>query len=363
MIIIGFLKKEFSEALRDIRMCLLIFVLPVLQLIIFGLALSTETKNVKLAIIHNPNDFFARRIFEATLSSSYFIVESIQNKNPEKLITSKKAEAVMILPSKRLLTQIERNNAKIQILIDATNALRAQTIENYLKNIISNALKNELGLKSELPFRFNLRVLFNPSLSTSVFLVPAVLSMILCILTTILTAMSLAREKETGTFETLIVSPLSTLEILIGKTLPYIIIGLIDVPVVLIVAIFGFNVPLRGSSIILFIASFFFIIATASVGILISTIAKTQQQAMMAGFLFIFPAVLFSGIVFPIENMPLIFKWIPYLDPIQYFVSLLRNIMLKGGDYKLVITNITFLFAIAIIGIILSYKRFKHSFN
>jgi len=174
-----------------------------------------------------------------------------------------------------------------------------------------------------------------------------------------LTAMSLAKEKEIGTFETLISAPVRTSEILIGKTFPFFVIGSLDVPLVATVAILGFGVPMRGSYFELAFATMFFVMTTVSIGVLISTISKNQQQAMMGGFLFMFPANILSGVFYPLDNMPAMLKWVAYLNPLKYYVVLLRNIMLKGGDPSVVWSNIGILFLISAFAVIFAFKRFK----
>lgn len=368
---VGFVKKEMTQLFRDVRMRAILFVMPVFQLVIFGIAISTQVRNVRLAAWYPPHDRLSKALYRNALSQEWFIpakieLERWQRQDPYQWIQSDWADAVLIAPPQGLEEAVARNrnqtSAPLQLLVNATNVIRAQSIEAYIQNILNKTLQEEL--KSDAthpPLNLVVRVLFNPSLETSHFLVPGVMSMLLCILTVLLTSMSLAREKELGTFETIIAAPLKTYEIILGKTLPYVLLGIIDTPLILSVAVFGFGVPIRGSLLVLGIVTFVYICCTVAIGTLISTIARTQQQAMLGGFIFLLPAVLFSGIMFPIENMPDGMRWIAYLNPIQYYVVLLRNIMLKGGDGWVILVNAAALAIIAIGVVTYSFKRFRHT--
>jgi ABC-2 type transport system permease protein len=200
-------------------------------------------------------------------------------------------------------------------------------------------------------------------METSVFMVPSILCMILLLVTMVLTSSSMAREKELGTFETLLASPATTTEILLGKSLPYVVLGMVDIPLVVAVAVFGFGVPMRGSIGVLLLCSFFFMCNTVAMGILLSTFVKNLQQSVMGGFLFIFPAFQLSGVLYPVENMPALLKFTAYLDPLMYFVTLLRNIMLKGGDLHVVAVNTGALAVSGALAIWISFKRFHQTLN
>lgn len=361
--ILGFFKKEFIQALRDPKMRALLFIAPVIQMTIFGLALKNEVKNVRLSAIYKSNDTLLNNIYKSSIASGWFIPAKGggqgEENDPVHKIRAGLAEVVMIAPSEGLSESIAKNEGRLQILIDSANILRARAIENYLKIIINREIASYTGAIIKNPFEFDVRILYNPTMETSYFLVPGVMCLLVCVVTIMLTSMSIAKEKEIGTFETLVSAPISVGEILIGKTFPFFVIGSIDVPLIASVAILGFGVPMRGSYLELAIASIFFVITTVSIGTLISTICRNQQQAMMGGFMFMFPAILLSGLMFPLDNMPHLLTAISYLNPLKYYMTLLRNIMLKGGDPTLVWTNIGVLVIIAVIAVTLAYKRFR----
>jgi ABC-2 type transport system permease protein len=201
-------------------------------------------------------------------------------------------------------------------------------------------------------------VLYNPTLETSYFMVPGVMCILLCMTSLILTSMSITREKEQGTFEMLISAPVTASEVVYGKTIPYVVLGMATVPLILAVAVFGFSVPMRGSLLLLLLASFAFVCTAVAIGTLISTFARNQQQSMLGGFLFLFPAILLSGLMFPLENMPLIMKWVSYADPLSHFLSLLRNILLKGGEPGFITLHVAVLVVMAVVSVFVSFKRF-----
>jgi ABC-2 type transport system permease protein len=200
-------------------------------------------------------------------------------------------------------------------------------------------------------------------MESSMFLVPGVMGMLVCLITIILTAMSLTREREMGTFETIVSAPLSNTEVLLGKTVPYIILGLIDAALVVLAGYLIFGVPVRGALWQLALASLIFVVNTVSIGTFISTVSKNQQQAMLGGFMFLFPAILMSGVMYPVENMPGAVIAAAYLDPLMYFVRLFRNIMLKGGDDYVFWTNLGALCLMAVFTAGFAYKRFRQTLN
>lgn len=364
-IFLGFFKKELIQTLRDPRMRVLLLVAPVLQLTLFGLAISTEIRNVRLAAVAAPNDFLMERLVNRCYSSKWFLRADMRGgTDPFRWVQSGQADAVLIAPDRGLTRAVGRGKAQIQLLVDSSNIIKAQAIEAYLQ-AISNRVLSEAYPDAPAVSLVNLSVwfLYNPEMNTSWFMVPSVLCLILCLVTILMACSSLAKEKETGTFETLIASPATTTEILLGKSLPYVVLGMADVPLVVGVAVFGFGVPLRGSFWTLFLAALVFMCNTVAIGVLLSTFVRNMQQAIMGAFLVIFPSIMLSGVIYPVENMPAALKVTAYLDPLQYFVTLLRNIMLKGGDAQVVAVNITALAVMGVLAIYISTKRFHQTLN
>jgi len=363
-VIMGFIKKEMTQTLRDTRMRIILFAAPMIQLTLFGLAISTEVSNLKMSFIYKPNDVLMQKIEDRSYASGWFIRAPHEDADPFHLIQSGRADAVLIAPEGGLTRAVVKGQGRVQLLVDAENIVKAQSLEGYAQAVVAEAVQEEKLPGGPPPaVQFTVRYLYNPEMKTSIFMVPGVLCMVLVIITVILTSSAIAREKELGTFENLIASPAQPYELLIGKTLPYVIFGMMDMGLVLAVAVFGFHVPERGPLWMLFLASLVFVVSTVGMGVLLASFVDNMQQSSMLGFLFIFPSIMLSGLMFSVENMPWIFKPFAYLDPLYYFVTLLRNIMLKGGDPLLVGTNTAVLAVMGVFMVWLSFKRFKQTLN
>ncbi|HAM36198.1 MAG TPA: ABC transporter permease [Elusimicrobia bacterium] len=362
--ILAFIRKELSQSLRDPRMRLVIFVLPMIQMTIFGLAISTEIRGIRLAAVHAPSDAAARRLADRFYASGWFVPVAGGGHDPYRLIAAGLADAVLVAPTGGLTKALGRGPASLQLLVNATNATKARSIESYATAIVAQETAPERRLGAPQPgIELDVRILYNPAMESSLFMVPGVMGMILCLVTIILTSMSLAKEKESGTFETILAAPLETWEILLGKTIPYGLLGLADALLVLAAAVVIFSVPIRGPLWMLALAAVFFVATTVGVGTLVSTISANQQQAMLGSFLFLFPAVLMSGLMFPIENMPPAILWVAQLNPLKYFVTLVRDIMLKGGNGWVFAYNLSVLGVMAAAVGATSYLRFRQRLN
>ncbi len=358
----AFIKKELLQALRDPRMKFILFVAPIVQMTLFGVALSNEVKNIRLAARFDAKDMVMRQVYDRAIQGGWFVparAAGAGTDDPFELIRSNRADAVLVPPPGGFTRALGRGGAPLQLLIDATDVNQAQAVEAYLRAIIQDVLKDDAGLAPPAPtIRLDVRVLFNPSLNTSLFMVPGVMTMLMVLTTLVLTQIAIVREKELGTFEMLISAPVSKAEVIFGKTLPYVIIGMANLPLLLLVAVFVFHVPIRGSLAALVLATLVFVCTTVAMGTLISTFCANQQQASMGGFLFIFPAIMFSGIIFPIENMPASLHWLSFIDPLAHYLTLLRNIMLKGGDARTLAWHIGVLAVLAIASGVASFRRF-----
>ena len=351
----GFIKKEFAQTLRDPRMRLILFVAPCVQLTIFGVALSTEAKNIRLGVQGSPLDTELQEIYRDCLASKWFVAIKTSDSDPYEQIQKGDADAVMIAPAEGVSQSKERGKGEVQLLVNATNVTRAQSIERYFQAIV--AKRNTMAANS--PVQFDVRVLYNPSLKSAFFLIPGEMSLLVCLITILLTSMSISKEKEVGTFETLISAPLETYEVILGKTVPFVLLGMSNVPLIMAVSILIFHLPMRGSWWLLALSAMIFVICTVGIGLMISTFAKNQQQSMMGGFLYLFPSVLLSGLVFPIENMPWGVRIFSYFNPLTYFIEILRNITLKGGELWLILFNLLILLAMGVAVISLSWNRMK----
>jgi len=359
--LLGFIRKELFQTLRDRRMRMVLFVAPVIQLTLFGVALSNEVKNVRLSAQYQPGDILTRDIYQHAIASKWFVPADVRSQDPYEEIRTNEADAVIVAPPHGLLADVGRGDgAKLQLLVNASNVIRAQAIEVYIQSIAQQVLAlDQHSAVPETPIRISVRILYNPMLDTSIFMVPGVMCLLLCIVTLILTTMSISKEKEMGTFEMLISAPITSAEIILGKTLPYVVLGMVDFPLILGAAVLLFGVPVHGSILLLTISAFFFICSSVAIGMLISTLARTQQQATLGSFLFLFPAILLSGLIFPLENMPTSLRFLATINPLAHFVGLLRNIMLKGGDATYIYDHIFMLILLAAVTTYASFKRFR----
>lgn len=360
--ILGFIRKELVQTLRDPRARGMLFIMPVMQLLVFGVALSSEIRNVRLAVSARPGDAFSRRLADRFYASGWFIPVSPGEGDPFDWVRSGRAEAVLIAPPEGSAQAMARGQAAYQLLVDSLNSVRARGVENYAQAVLAEHLRDERLSPDEPPFRFSTRVLYNPTGDTAIFMIPGTLCLMLCLTTIILTSMSMAIERERGTLETLLAAPISPWEVLLGKTVPYVILGMIDLPLVLIVAA-ALGVPIRGPLWLIGLSTLVFVCTTVSAGFLISSYAKNQQQAMLAGFLFIFPSIQLSGVIFPIENMPKFLAWIAWFNPLRYFVIVIRHLLLKGGDLGAVLPNLAAMAAIGAVALFWAGHRFRQTLN
>lgn len=360
--IFGFFRKEFIQALRDPRMRFMLIVTPMVQMAVFGLALTSDVKNIKLLAHAQMKDPLLFDIRRDALGGGWFIKgdEAIEGERDAfEEIRSGRSEVALLAPEGGVARSVGDREGRVQALIDSVDLVRSRSVDTDVHAVVREAVEAHADPPSPERLSFSIRTLYNPEMVSAFYLVPGVMCMLICIITIMLTSMSIAKEKEIGTFETLISAPVGAMEILLGKTIPFLAIGAINIPLIMAVAIVGFDVPMRGSFLAFAVASLFFLVTTVSIGTLISTISRNQQQAMMGGFIFLMPAILLSGIMFPVENMPLVFRAVAAVDPLMYYLTLLRNIMLKGGDPGVILSHTAALAAISCASAALAVKRFK----
>lgn len=357
----GFIFKEFRQSLRDPKMRALLFIAPLVQLTLFGVAISNDIKNIRLFAAPTTGDPVFRHVYDRAIASGWFLPAVADARiAPFEIIRGGLADVVLVAPPGGLTQALGKGQGELQLLVNAVNVLQGQAIESYFHGITSKVAADDLSITiPRPPISFDSRVLYNPTLQTSFFMVPGVMCLLISLITIILTSTSIAREKEMGTFEMLISAPVSSFEIIFGKTVPYVILGMSNLPLILGVAVLGFGVPVRGSLFLLGGSTFIYVCTTVAIGTLISTITKSQQQATLAGLLFLFPAILFSGLLFPLENMPAILKIVANFNPLSHYLMILRNIMLKGGDLEFVLVHTGILLLIGMAMTFWSLSRFR----
>ncbi len=335
------LAKEFQELFRDTRMRMIVFLAPIIQLLIFGYAATYDIREIPTAVLDRDNSTLSRHFVNQLQAAKYFTLTQLLHSPSQidSLLADGTIWCALDIPADFGKEIASGRPVDIGVAIDASNSNSATITAGYLAGVIARFNEDLITerVATVSPAKVGLvenriRILYNPDLESRNFNVPAIVVQILVIVTLLLTSMAIVKEKEFGTMEQLVVTPIKSSELIIGKALPYAFIGMFDISIICAVAVFYFQVPLLGSLTLLFTTSLVFMMSTLAVGLLISTISKTQQQAMMTAFFFMMPAILLSGFAFPIENMPEPIQYLTYLNPLRYFVVIIRAIFLKGAQ-------------------------------
>jgi drug efflux transport system permease protein len=342
------IRKELIQALREPRMRMLLFLPPMIQLIVFGFAVNLDVDHVRIAWMDMDRTPLSRELrahFEG--SGRFDVVANAESEaDVQRLLDRSEAQAVV-----RVLPEFERDvrrgrPTEVQVLVDGTNSNTASLVSSYAGSILadfsaaaSGMVQNARILTRSPGAPVNpaapqvvplTRVWFNPDLHSRNYFVPGVVANIIMTVTLMLTAMAIVREKEIGTMEQLMVTPVRPIELMLGKTLPFAVVGLFECALITSAALLIFHIPFRGSVLLLFFCSILFLMTSLGAGLFLSTISHTQQQAMMMNFFFSTPAFMLSGFAFPIRNMPVAVQWLTYLNPLRYFVEIVRGLFLKG---------------------------------
>ena len=361
-------KKEFIQARRDPRMLRLIIGAPVFQLIIFGYAATTDVKHVSVAVADADRSRQSRDLIARFTNSGYFdlnyYVPRPQDLAP--LLDRGDANLAISIPRGFARDLLQGKSAQLQVIVDGTNSTTAGIALGYAAGIVRRFSEDALAERQAMKPAFirlatieeRTRVWYNPDLKSVNFMVPGVVCLILLVVTMILTSLAIVKEREIGTLEQLVVTPIKASELMIGKTIPFVIIGYIDVILILLVARTWFLVPIAGSALLILALSGVFLLTSLGMGLFISTVSRTQQQAQMTTFFIMLPSVLLSGFVFPIENMPRVVQFITYLLPLRYFLTIIREIFLKGSGLATLWPQVLALLGLGIAILALSARRF-----
>jgi ABC-2 type transport system permease protein len=358
-----FVRKEFYHILRDKRSLLLLLAMPIVLMIIFGFAISNEIKNNSLAVYDMAKDEASQKIIEAFKASKYFnITYNIYRKNEiEKVFRQNKAALVIVIPSQFNSNLIATNKAAIQIIADASDPNTATILINHATAIITE-YQSSLNQQANIPYQIQTetRMLYNPELKSAYSFVPGVMGLILMLISAMMTSVAIVREKELGTMEVLLVSPLNPLLIVIAKAIPYFLISVINVLTIIALSVFAMGLPVEGNFFLLLAESMLFIISCLSLGLLISTMAQSQQVALLISLLVLMlPTMLLSGFIFPVENMPKVLQWISNIVPATWYILMIKAIMLKGLGFASVWKENLVLIAMTIFFLAVSIKRFN----
>lgn len=373
--IIQFIVKEFLQFKRDPKMFGIILIAPVIQLIFLGYAANLDIDRVKIIVLDNDKTSTSREFVERFTASNYFsIVEYADNySNITKSLDNGKAIAALVIPDD-FEKKISRNETvKVQAIFDGSDGNSASISAGYMQfivmrysqNVISNFMNRSGKIISPVGnINAETRVWYNPTLKTRNYMVPGIVGLLLSIITLLLTSLAVVKEKEIGTMEQLVVTPLKPYQLIIGKLVPFILLGFVSVIIVLTAMRYIFDIPVKGSLAFLFVSTFLYILSTLGLGLFVSTISKTQQQAMMISiFAVMMPMVFLSGFAFPVENMPKIIQMISYIVPLKYFNTIIRGVILKGLGFADLWIESVVLFVMGLVILLLSSLRFNKNLD
>ena len=371
------IRKEFRQAFRDTRMRTFLFLPPLIQLIIFGLAVNLDVDHAQIAWMDGDRSFQSRELLAAFQGNGRFEVVAAPSNDREAqaLLDANKVDLVVrVLPG--FERDIQRNRpTSVQVLVNGSNSNTANIVSGYASTIISSFASHVMqeqnrdrlaARMAQTPVHAGVpklesqsRVWFNPELKSRNYFVPGIVVNILMQITLMMTAMAIVREKEIGTMEQLMVTPIRPIELMLGKTLPFALVGLVDMVLVVTASLLLFHVPFRGSAFLLFCCALLFLMTSLGAGLFISTISQTQQQAMMTTFLLFQPFFLLSGFTFPLRNMPQSIQYLTLLNPVRYFIEIVRGLFLKGSGVSVLWPQMLALGIFGVVILSLSAMRFR----
>lgn len=371
--LLAVMKKELRQAFRDKRMAAMLLVAPVIQLTLLGYAVDLDVDQVPTVICDQDRTAASRDLAAAMVAEQTFslVAEEVDPTRATRLLERWEAAVAIIIPEGYARDLHRQSPVAVQVMVDGTDPNRAQISANAAAQFLAErGVAASLGRLAQVAaargraqsvpqVRMVPRIYYNSRLESSIYMVPGVAAMVLLVVTTIVTAMGIAREREIGTMEQILVTPLRPTVLLLGKCLPFAFVGLFDVWAILTVGSYLFDVPLRGSAALITVSTFLYLFTTLGVGIFISTVSRSQQQAILGGFFFLMPAILLSGFMTPIENMPAWLQPVTYLNPVRYYLEVLRGSLLKGAGFADVVPQLVALAGFGVLLMVLSAARFR----
>jgi drug efflux transport system permease protein len=357
-------RKEFIQVLRDKRLRFFIVVPPVVQLLVFGYVVTMDVNVVPTVIIDRDRTAVSREFAQRFTASGYFVITAAAETEREVRAVLDRGDAVCAVQIDRGFGRDLRRGLRtaVQVVLDGTDSNTASVVMGYVNQVVDR-FSRDRSVPSvaveQTPVDLRMRAWYNPDLRSKNYNVPGVMATVITLLCLMLTSMSVVREREMGTMEQLMVSPLRPVELMLGKTIPFAVISVFDMLLVTVVGVFWFQVPIKGSLLVLFAGTSLYLLSVLGIGLFISTFAQTQQQALMATILFYMPNILLSGFVFPIKNMPELFQVLTYGIPLRYFLVIIRGVFLKGVGFGILWPQMVALLAIGTMVIMLSAARFR----
>ncbi len=353
--------KEVIHILRDRRTLMMVILMPVLQVLIYGYGINTDVRHLSTYVLDEDKTYLSRRLVDSLEHSEYFqVVNHVQSIAQVKAGLDKgKAQAALVIPPDFTENILKKKQTQLQLLIDGTDSSPANVALNASQAIVNNFMqKEELIPVTVFPIDFRPRLWYNPDLKSTYFMLPGLIALVLQLIVPMITANAIVREKEHGNIEQLMVTPIKPSELIIGKIIPYIGIGIIIATTIVVAIHFIFHVPIRGSLLTLFFLTLIYLVVCLGVGLWASTVADNQQQASQSVMFLAMPSILLSGFIFPRETMPMIVHHIGYLLPMTYFLKIVRGVILKGMGFIDLWDQVWPLIVMAVVVIIFSIKRF-----
>jgi len=354
-----FIIKEFKQIFRDYRSMVILFGIPIAQILLFGFALTMDLKDAHFAVLDNAKDEYSRELINKIASSDYYILDRYldSDKDIKKIFQEGVVKEVLVIEPNFSKNLLKTGKANVQIIADASDPNTANMLVNYTQAIIANFQQSLLkGNSLQAMVIPEPQYRYNPSLKSVYMFVPGILMLVSAMMTSI----SITREKELGTMEILLVSPVKPWQIILGKVIPYVFLSFISAIIILLLSYYVFHMPFSGSLILLLGVTILFILLALSLGVFISTVSKSQQVAMLLSmFALLLPTILLSGFIFPIKNMPVALQYLSHLMPPKWFVIIIKNIIIKGNGLEVIWKEILILTAMTILFIMLSIKKFK----
>lgn len=356
------IRKEFIHIIRDPRSLIIIILMPIIMILIFGYAFNSDLTDIKMGILDYSQTPQSRKLIGKFSNSGYFILVDYYQSLDEidTQIKSRHLQMAIVIPPDYAKSTQSQLRTNIQVIIDGSNAQSATIIQNYVSLILTDISVGLSGAAFQLPIDVRVNIWYNPELKTIYFFVPGIIAMILVMISALLTCIAIAKEKEEGTLEQILVSPIKASEIIVGKVVPYIVLAFLDGILIILVGVLWFNVPFRGNFILLLLLSLVYIFTALSFGLLISTVASSLRVAMFVTLqTTVMPTMLLSGFIFPIESMPKFLQFVTLLVPARYFLLIVRGIILKGIGLTYLWPPVAALGLMGIIFLVISARRFK----
>jgi ABC-2 type transport system permease protein len=360
---LSFVRKEFYHIFRDVRTMMILIGIPIVQIILFGFAISTEVKNIKVAILDPTPNEMTRQVVERISASEYFTINAfIDNPNEiDRLFREDKADVVIAFSPHFAENLYGVDGSRLLLIPDASDTNMATTVIMYMNGIISSYLTEFLPTKSSIGVTANIRMLYNPQMKSSYNFVPGIMGLILMLICAMMTSIAIVREKEIGTMEVLLVSPVRPIYIIVSKMIPYLVISCVNFATILLLSVYLLDVPLVGSLFWITAISLLFILVSLALGLLISTVTDTQMAAMLvSGAVLMIPVIMLSGMIFPVESMPLPLQYISHIVPAKWYIAAIKKLMIEGLPVRFVVREFGILCVMALFLIGVSLKKFKN---